>query len=184
MISYPLRYIQSQKRPLAKRVSNWHTTTSLPFLIARFMGPTWGPPGADRTQVGPMLAPWTLLSGLLSIRGNYHELGSDQTTYSLWPRYVTAYIYDYVLYRNVITLPCTACNTYFRWTAIEIKAWMDNYKPQKTMVDRYFYAHKDKTSICTRFLALYVVLGIIKFLSSTLWNHTGRMQPSVCQIWM
>ena len=33
------------------------------ILIARFMGPTWGPSGADRTQVGPMLAPWTLLSG-------------------------------------------------------------------------------------------------------------------------
>ena len=32
-------------------------------MIARFMGPTWGPSGADRTQVGPMLAPWTLLSG-------------------------------------------------------------------------------------------------------------------------
>ena len=32
-------------------------------LIARFMGPTWGPSGADRIQVGPMLAPWTLLSG-------------------------------------------------------------------------------------------------------------------------
>ena len=32
-------------------------------LIARFMGPTWGPSEADRTQVGPMLAPWTLLSG-------------------------------------------------------------------------------------------------------------------------
>ena len=32
-------------------------------LIARFMGPTWGPSGADRTHVGPMLAPWTLLSG-------------------------------------------------------------------------------------------------------------------------
>ena len=31
--------------------------------VARFMGPTWGPSGADRTQVGPMLAPWTLLSG-------------------------------------------------------------------------------------------------------------------------
>ena len=25
-------------------------------LIARFMGPTWGPSGADRTQVGPVLA--------------------------------------------------------------------------------------------------------------------------------
>ena len=31
-------------------------------LIARFMGPTWGPSGAGRTQVGPMLVPWTLLS--------------------------------------------------------------------------------------------------------------------------
>ena len=28
------------------------------------MGPTSGPSGADRTQVGPMLAPWTLLSGI------------------------------------------------------------------------------------------------------------------------
>ena len=36
-------------------------------LIARFMGPTWGPSGADRTQVDPMLAPWTLLSGSLMI---------------------------------------------------------------------------------------------------------------------
>ena len=32
-------------------------------LITRSMGPTWGPSGADRTQVGPMLAPWILLSG-------------------------------------------------------------------------------------------------------------------------
>ena len=28
------------------------------------MGPTWGPSGTARTQVGPILAPWTLLSGL------------------------------------------------------------------------------------------------------------------------
>ena len=32
-------------------------------LIARFMGPAWGPPGYDMIQVGLMLAPWTLLSG-------------------------------------------------------------------------------------------------------------------------
>ena len=31
---------------------------------ARFMGPTWGPPGSCRPQMGPMLAPWTFLSGL------------------------------------------------------------------------------------------------------------------------
>ena len=28
------------------------------------MGPTWGPFGADRTQLGPIVAPWTLLSGI------------------------------------------------------------------------------------------------------------------------
>ena len=31
------------------------------------MGPTWGPPGADRTQVGSMSAPWSLLSGVALI---------------------------------------------------------------------------------------------------------------------
>ena len=35
------------------------------LLITRLMGPTWGPSGAERTQVGPMLAPWFLLSGLI-----------------------------------------------------------------------------------------------------------------------
>ena len=40
-------------------------------MIARFMGPTWGPFGADRTQV----APWTLLwsrKPLLSVT-NFHK---------------------------------------------------------------------------------------------------------------
>ena len=37
-------------------------------LIARFMGSTCGPSGADRTQVGPMMVPWTLLSGISRFR--------------------------------------------------------------------------------------------------------------------
>ena len=36
-------------------------------LIARLMRSTWGPRGADMTQVGPILAPWTLLSGCISL---------------------------------------------------------------------------------------------------------------------
>ena len=36
---------------------------------SRFRGPTWGPSGADRTQVGSMLAPWTLLSGSVKLAG-------------------------------------------------------------------------------------------------------------------
>ena len=44
---------------------------SLPLLtsqIAKFMGPTRGPPGSCRPQMGPMLAPWTLLLGMFSLR--------------------------------------------------------------------------------------------------------------------
>ena len=33
--------------------------------IAKFIGPTWGPPGSCRSQMGPMLDPWTLLSGFV-----------------------------------------------------------------------------------------------------------------------
>ena len=40
--------------------------SKLTTRIAKFMGPTWGPPGSCRPQMGPMLAPWTLLSGHLS----------------------------------------------------------------------------------------------------------------------
>ena len=34
--------------------------------IAKFMGPTWGPPGSCRPQMGPMLAIWILLSGTIT----------------------------------------------------------------------------------------------------------------------
>ena len=36
-----------------------------PPQIAKFMGPTWCPPGSCRPQMGPMLSPWTLLSGII-----------------------------------------------------------------------------------------------------------------------
>ena len=45
---------------------NWshHLHLVQSILISRFMGPIWVPSVTDRTQVGPMLAPWTLLSGV------------------------------------------------------------------------------------------------------------------------
>ena len=46
----------------------WSYLCHLMTLLARFMGPIWGPTWADRTQVGPMLTPWTLLS-----RDDVHE---------------------------------------------------------------------------------------------------------------
>ena len=41
------------------------TQSNITSLMTRFLEPTWGPSGADRTQVGPMLAPSTLLSGTI-----------------------------------------------------------------------------------------------------------------------
>ena len=50
-------------------------------LIAQFMGPTWGPHGVGRTMVAPMLATWTLLSGMLMAcinNCNWHHSGPIQ----------------------------------------------------------------------------------------------------------
>ena len=41
-------------------------------LIARFMGPTWGPSGADRTQVGSMLAPMNFAIWDVSDKSLHH----------------------------------------------------------------------------------------------------------------
>ena len=82
-------------------------------LIARFMGPIWGPSGADRTQVGPMLAPWTLLSGKLCVNREIYlvvyQAFSDarhpilQSFPGWWARYnwntllTSVYILKYIL---------------------------------------------------------------------------------------
>ena len=41
--------------------------------MTRFMGPTWGLPEADMTQVGPRWATWTLLSGKLQQNSTKRE---------------------------------------------------------------------------------------------------------------
>ena len=46
-------------RLFAFNITTYHVQDAgITSLIARFMGPTWVPSGADRTQVGPMWAPW------------------------------------------------------------------------------------------------------------------------------
>ena len=47
--------------------------------IAKFMGPTWGPSGADR----PMLAPWTLLSSICSFVDGNSTLYIDETRWNI-----------------------------------------------------------------------------------------------------
>ena len=65
-VTVEIAYVQL-KKPYDKLWINFEMSRTWWYvhitLIARFMGPTWDPSGADRTQVGPMLAPWSLLSG-------------------------------------------------------------------------------------------------------------------------
>ena len=51
--------------------------------IAKFMGSTWGPPGSYRPQMGPMLAPWTLLSGKDKQRTSYDHK-PHRGNYAIW----------------------------------------------------------------------------------------------------
>ena len=48
--------------------------------IVMFMGPTWGPPGSCQSQMGPMLAPLSLLSGMswLMMTWKPKESGHEQ----------------------------------------------------------------------------------------------------------
>ena len=65
-------------------------------------GPTWGPSGADRTQVGPMLAPWTLLSGTVLIACQHRCLSAAGHYPSYcWPKFLSLYC---VTSNHVLTL--------------------------------------------------------------------------------
>ena len=48
--------------PISIKTMMWNLVSKA-SLIARFMGPTWGPSVADRTQASPMLAPWICYLG-------------------------------------------------------------------------------------------------------------------------
>ena len=68
------------------------------------MEPTWGPSGADRTQVGPMLAPWSLLSGAMSKLG---KILSGPTCKLLLSLTIISYVYRSFIpnYINAMELP-------------------------------------------------------------------------------
>ena len=58
-----MRVVSKMADAHSRGYTRTHCTLISVTLIARFMGPTRGPSGADRTQVGPKLAPWAVLSG-------------------------------------------------------------------------------------------------------------------------
>ena len=81
-----------------------YSTLSKTTQIAKFMGPTWGPPGSCRPQMSPILAPQTLLSGHCTI-----VKGHTPTD-------------KYTMPVNHISVSCNAIifyAQYFLWTNVE-----------------------------------------------------------------
>ena len=84
--------------------------TGIGSLITRFVGPALGPSGANRTQVGPMLAPWTLLSGLLCLLLEFDVFSNTFTTLVL--NVACVWISKYFQRYN-----------HFQWYTLCIKQW-------------------------------------------------------------
>ena len=52
--------------------------------IAQFTGPTWGPPGSYRPQMGPTLAPCNLLSGKDCVHDKMYKRWSTESVWSIY----------------------------------------------------------------------------------------------------
>ena len=87
-----------------------HSDISILILLIAFMnachtllpdskvhGSTWGPPGSRRPQMGPMLAPWTLLSGLVTRKGFYEAIQRTCQPKS-WSALLRNYWYRYFMW--------------------------------------------------------------------------------------
>ena len=106
LIVYKIRNDEPHVKPFYSYFKYFHSTESvknavsgLMSQIARFMGPTWGPPGSCRPQIGPMVAPWTLLSGVWNWIRNirqikYHLYGYKFLSNSFW----------FILMRKVLSM--------------------------------------------------------------------------------
>ena len=94
---------------LNNKKMNWYIHNRKLSLIARFMGPTWGPPGADRTQEGPMLAPWIWLSGVLI--NNVPQLTQVYTNYEVL-RYKHHFRNRNVVVRRSFYLTCISFTSF------------------------------------------------------------------------
>ena len=95
-----------------------------PTQIAKFMGPTWGPPGSCRSQMGPMLAPWTLLSE----QGSFFSHSIRDVSTATWISSCFLLLYGY----GIVTLICgNPKRRQVLWQRIPVnEAWLNSRRFQ------------------------------------------------------
>ena len=155
-------------------VLDYHDTcyhTIYTSLIANFMGPAWGPYGADRTQVGPMLAPLTLLSGMWTPRLHWMPCG--------WPPswLVLSLISAFEIGASSGNSPQYTHDKTFHTVDIQIKFWSWNTHayPQGNLLFtcnfcQLYNQHRTlaKFSICSSGLTYFLMASNVLFVSSIL----------------
>ena len=125
------------------------------------MEPTWGPPGSCRPQMCPMLAPWTLLSGLVAFVTRIYNNCID------WLETCSATNTQTSFHNNLILLQ----NKLFPKTMIKSKysnrkPWLlealgtsirhKNKGAAKPQIDLYIDGHKITESSETKFVGIFI----------------------------
>ena len=91
--------------------------------IVRFMGRTWGPSGANRTQVDPMLAPWTLPSGDSKVIVTIFD------SFALMWVHISSSMYSIWLQFSKLRYTYAQCNSQGLWHSKEVfifgRNWWD-----------------------------------------------------------
>ena len=122
------------KRPVWKRrfhaiTSSYRTDQWVITQISKFMGPIWSPPGSCRPLMGPMLAPWTLLSGY-RIRKHRSATCPHMPLLPTWVNFVPSMEKNYIQYKmwDEITYPFPSFNR----ATVEVWGWISNFIPHFT----------------------------------------------------
>ena len=135
--------------------------------IAKFMGPTWGPPGSCRPQMGLMLAPWTLLCGIACVV-LYTVLDSVKLHYNIY--YKTA-----IPSRHGLPTP-NPCTIPLMLTVIKIKSISHR---NKALMCSMIYVILMKIWSCVHCLIVHIVVAnrdYVPFLLLSPYNPGVKIQ--------
>ena len=154
--------VKGVSEPLHQLVMHYRDITYITPLIARFIGPTWGPSGADRTQAGPMLAPWTLLSETCIWLCN-----SILVWYNIWPHNLMS---KEMLSSQVVLIQFIRHTFLFHFVSISIPLSKNSLWLYKFVKTKVFMHHSSLPSLL--FLDCYRCLSNV--------NKNIRLQQRSC----
>ena len=141
----------------------YHVGYSMSSQIARFMGPRWGLPEADRTQVGPMLAPWTLLSRMCANNRIHRGSWSYSLVFTLHHFNITIIQAGF----KAMNICSVECLSKIFFLSIIIMQWMGLY----VIVMAVIWQTTFSNSFCGMLLCFEYHWHLLWRIHFTLWNH-------------